>query len=111
MKWIKIINKISSVFVIVYYIIHWFLVPRLLPQPPAIAREVGQYLWWTSLNKGTQQTIIYTTYFLQFLIITALLFYIINLFLRFKYHQWNKWFVIHTLLFIPALPFLIMLVI
>lgn len=111
MRWIKITSIISSALLIIYYISHWFLVPKLLPQPPAIAGEVGRLMWWNSLNKEVQQTIKYTTHFLQFLVVAAFLSYIINLVLRIKYRQWNKWFIFLTILLLPSLPFLTLLVI
>lgn len=108
MKWIKISSIISATLLIVYYISHWFLVPKLLPQPPSIAREVGRFMWWTSLTKEMQQIIKLTTYFLQSLVATALFFYVLNLFLRVKYRKWDKWFILLSLLLLPTMPFLIL---
>ncbi len=109
MKWVKTSSIISFALIIIYYISHWFLVPKLLLQPPVIAGEIGRFMWWTSLNKESQQIIKYTNFFLLFLVVAAFLSYIINLVLRIKYRRLDKWFIFLTILLLPALPSLLII--
>ncbi len=111
MKWVKNSSLISALLFVAHYISRWFLIPNLLPHPPAIAGPVGRYMWLHSLTKEMQQKITYTVYLTTIIMIIALVFYILNLILRIKYRKWDKWFIILSLLVLPSIPTIIMLAI
>ena len=106
MKNLKTINRLTVVFIILFYAFRILPLLPFFPQPPSIVGAVGYNYWYQSLPKYIQIFITTLSFITLIVAVISVILFIYDFLQRIKFKKLDKTVIVYVIFAIPIFLFL-----